>query len=210
LAAWLVVEDEEDIRNIVKVMFQVWGHTPLEFKDGHEIWRWLDQFEAGDYSGALPDMVLMDIRMPGHKGNEIARRMRTIPKLNSVPVVLMTAFSLSEDERQGMLTDCGVDRIINKPLPDFFELKKILDEVCEKRRAQLSSAPAPGSAVAVSSAPAASSAPAVSDTPAASSTPAPTRTPAAPAGDQPAPDSPAPPASTTPPSGGTPTPAKPA
>ncbi len=45
----------------------------------------------------------------------------------------MTAFSLSDSEKQDMLNSCGVDRIINKPLPDFFELKKILDDIYTKK-----------------------------------------------------------------------------
>jgi CheY-like chemotaxis protein len=82
---WLVVEDEDDIRNIVKVMFQVWGHTPLELRDGHEAWHWLDAVEAGTYSGELPELALMDIRMPGHKGHEIARRIRGLAPSGRCP-----------------------------------------------------------------------------------------------------------------------------
>jgi DNA-binding response OmpR family regulator len=59
---WLVVEDEEDIRNIVKVMFQVWQHTPLAFRNGHEAWRWLDEVESGCFDGDLPELALLDIR----------------------------------------------------------------------------------------------------------------------------------------------------
>lgn len=132
---WLVVEDEDDIRNIVKVMFQAWGHTALEFRDGHEAWRWLDAIETGAYSGELPELALMDIRMPGHRGHEIARRIRSVTPLQRIPVILMTAFSLSDAERTEMLADYGVNHIINKPLPDFFEMKQILDDWCTKANA---------------------------------------------------------------------------
>lgn len=138
MAPWLVVEDEDDIRNIVKVMFKVWGYDPLEFRNGHEAWGWLDAVEAGTYSGALPELALLDIRMPGHKGNEIAKRIRSVDELKSMPIVLMTAFSLSDGEHQAMLQDCGVDKIIHKPLPDLFELKTVLDTVREKKRLQAS------------------------------------------------------------------------
>ena len=141
---WLVVEDEEDIRNIVKVMFQVWGHIALEFRDGNEAWGWLDAVEAGTYSGELPELALMDIRMPGHKGNEIARRIRTVGALKNIPIVLMTAFSLSEGERQEMIQDCGVDQIIHKPLPDLFEFKTLLDNVYNTKQQQASKSPASG------------------------------------------------------------------
>jgi len=132
---WLVVEDEEDIRNIVKTMFQVWQHTPLAFRNGHEAWRWLDQVEAGSFEGDLPELALMDIRMPGHKGHEIAQRIRAVEPLQEIPIVLMTAFSLSEGERNAMLKDYGVDHIIFKPLPDLFELKQMLDTVYQRRAA---------------------------------------------------------------------------
>lgn len=138
MGPWLVVEDEDDIRNIVKVMFKVWGYDPLEFRNGHEAWNWLDAVEAGTYGGALPELALLDIRMPGHKGHEIAKRMRSVDALKRVPIVLMTAFSLSDGEHQDMLKDCGVDKIIHKPLPDLFELKTVLDTVREKKQRQAS------------------------------------------------------------------------
>jgi CheY-like chemotaxis protein len=128
LKPWLVVEDEDDIRNIVKVMFQAWGHTTLEFRDGHEAWRWLDTVESGTYNGEIPDLALLDIRMPGHKGNEIARRMRSVGQTQRIPIIVMTAFSLTDSERKEMIADYGIDHIIHKPLPDFFDLKKLLDD----------------------------------------------------------------------------------
>lgn len=133
MTPWLVVEDEEDIRNIVKIMFQVWGHMPLEFCSGTEAWGWLDKVEAGEYNDSLPELALMDIRMPGPRGHEIAKRIRSVDRMNKIPIVLMTAFSLSESERAEMLSDYGVDRIINKPLPDMFELKTLLDTICQTK-----------------------------------------------------------------------------
>lgn len=136
---WLVVEDEEDIRNIVKVMFGVWGHNSLEFRDGNQAFKWLDEIAAGTYKGELPELALMDIRMPGPRGNEIARRMRTLDQFKNIPIILMTAFSLNEAERQAMLTGDGVDQIVAKPLPEFFTLKQLLEDVYAKKK---NSAPA--------------------------------------------------------------------
>jgi CheY-like chemotaxis protein len=144
---WLVVEDEEDIRNIVKVMFTAWGYTSIDFRDGNQTYAWLDKVEAGTYQGELPDLALLDIKMPGPRGNEIARRMRTMAPFKHIPIVLMTAFTLEDHERQSMVRDDGVDHIIDKPLPDFYELKKQLEEVYEKKKARVSAgqvkAPAP-------------------------------------------------------------------
>jgi DNA-binding response OmpR family regulator len=134
---WLVVEDEEDIRNIVKVMFTAWGHTSIDFRDGNQTYVWLDKVEAGTYQGELPELALLDIKMPGPRGNEIARRMRTLDPFKTIPIVLMTAFTLEDQERQSMVRDDGIDFIIKKPLPDFFELKKQLEEIFEKKKARV-------------------------------------------------------------------------
>ncbi|MBC7809787.1 MAG: response regulator [Burkholderiales bacterium] len=120
---WLIAEDEADIRNLVAMMCQVWGHTTMTFENGQKVWDWLDTVEAGTYIGQMPEFALMDIRMPGKKGNEIASRMR------SMPIVLMTAFTLNEQERDALLTDAGVDQVIGKPLPDFEELRVLLHDV---------------------------------------------------------------------------------
>ncbi len=131
---WMIAEDEADIRNLVSMLAQVWGHTPIVFESGAEAWEWLDKVESGSQDGPLPEFALMDIRMPGYRGNEIAQRIRTIPALQNIPIVLMTAFVLTEDERRQMLETNGVDHIINKPLPDFDQLHTLLHDIINQKR----------------------------------------------------------------------------
>lgn len=126
---WLIVEDEGDIRNLVVMLCRVWGHTPMPFDNGHKVWDWLDELEAGQYTGEMPEFALMDIRMPGRRGDEISQRMRSIESLKNIPIVLMTAFIMNEEEVERMRHDFGVDSVINKPLPDFDRLKQIIDEI---------------------------------------------------------------------------------
>jgi CheY-like chemotaxis protein len=132
---WLIAEDEADIRNLIAMMCQVWGHPALTFETGQKVWDWLDTFEQEKGNGkSLPELILMDIRMPGKRGNEVARRMRTISAFEHTPIVLMTAYSLNERERNEMIDGDGVDHILNKPLPDFEQLRTILhDFVSEKQ-----------------------------------------------------------------------------
>lgn len=132
---WLIAEDEADIRLLITTMAQVWGKQAVAYENGQKVWDWLDGFETGAVTGPLPELVLMDIRMPGKKGNEVARRMRQLAQFNPVPIVLMTAFSLSESERQAMMQADGVDQIIYKPLPDFDQLRAILQKVVDHKRA---------------------------------------------------------------------------
>lgn len=130
--SWLIAEDEADIRVLITTMCQVWGHTTVAYENGQKVWDWLDLVERGDANG-LPELVLMDIRMPGKKGNELAQRMRTIPALKNTPIVLMTAFSLSDQERSDMMQLDGVDYIISKPLPEFETLRQTLHRVRDNK-----------------------------------------------------------------------------
>lgn len=129
---WLIAEDETDIRNLVETLCHAWGYETLVFEDGQRVWNWLDSIENGEYDGPLPSLALMDIRMPGKKGDEIAHRIRTIPQLHGMGVVLMTAFSLNESQRSAIL-DNGADQIIGKPLPDFEQLHALLHNVMYSR-----------------------------------------------------------------------------
>jgi CheY-like chemotaxis protein len=129
---WLIAEDETDIRNLLDMMCQVWGHTTLTFENGQKVWDWLDSIEA-DKMAAIPELVLMDIRMPGKKGNEIAGRMRQLEHFRGTPIVLMTAFALNERDRAELMESYGVTHILNKPLPDFEQLRHILHKMVDNR-----------------------------------------------------------------------------
>lgn len=131
---WLIVEDEADIRNLVAMMAQVWGHEAMTFDSGQKVWEWLDQIDRGQYNGKLPDFALMDIRMPGKRGNEICKRMREIATLKHIPVVLMTAFVMGDDEINHMRQEFGVDHVINKPLPDFDRLRVVLHDIIKEKQ----------------------------------------------------------------------------
>lgn len=131
---WLIAEDEPDIRNLIALMCQAWGHIALTFENGQKVWDWLDRVEAGQVP-QLPELILMDIRMPGKKGNELAHRMHTIELLRHIPIVLMTAYTLNERERNEMMANDGVDQILNKPLPDFDQLRVILHTIVDQKQA---------------------------------------------------------------------------
>jgi len=131
---WLIAEDEVDILNLLTMVVQVWGHKPLPFESGQKVWDWLDKIESGTFAGELPHFALMDIRMPGKKGNEVARRMRTMPAFQHMPLALMTAYSLTESEQNQIKSVDGVDAIIGKPLPTFDELLITLNCIITNKR----------------------------------------------------------------------------
>lgn len=130
---WMIADDEADIRNIIKVMFQAWGRDCIEFGDGSAALAWLETVEAGTYDGELPDLIVLDMRMPGYFGNVIARRMRGMAAFQDTPIILITAFALTDVERTSMMHNDGIDHIITKPLPDLIQFKRILDEWYAKK-----------------------------------------------------------------------------
>jgi len=142
---WLIAEDETDIRNLVATMAQVWGHTPMPFESGQKAWEFLDEVEAGT-DKPLPEFALMDIRMPGYRGDEVAKRIREIDVLKHIPIVLMTAFVLSAEEMATMKAETGVDHILNKPLPEFMAFKNELDDVIAKKKLAVAAASEPAAA----------------------------------------------------------------
>src|SRR5262245_44268708 len=110
-------------------MMSVWGEKPLSFADGSAAWAWLDSVTGGTFSGELPSLALMDIRMPGYTGDKVAARIRQTPGIKDIPIILMTAFSLSDAEIRDMVEQSGIDHLINKPLPDMEVFRSILYRV---------------------------------------------------------------------------------
>lgn len=80
----MVVDDEPDVRLIARMVLHADGYEVLEFDSGEAA---LAELEAGN----LPDVLLLDIRMPGIGGWEVLRRLRADPASAAMPVVVFTA-----------------------------------------------------------------------------------------------------------------------
>lgn len=100
-----IVEDEEDLLaliyyNLVKEGFEVRG-----FSSGEEMFAALGQ--------ARPDLVLLDVMLPGIDGMEICKQLKTDTKTSSLPVIMLTAKSEEADIVTGL--NLGADDYIPKP-----------------------------------------------------------------------------------------------
>jgi two-component system cell cycle response regulator DivK len=60
-----------------------------------------------------PDLILMDIQLPGLDGHEATRRIKADPALRGVPVIAVTSYALSGDDRKAF--DAGCDAYVTKP-----------------------------------------------------------------------------------------------
>ncbi|HEX2647227.1 MAG TPA: response regulator [Candidatus Dormibacteraeota bacterium] len=111
----LVIEDTEDNRQIVGDLLRSAGYELLEAVDG------LEGVAAAERE--QPDLILMDIQLPGIDGYEATRRIRAIPALAKVPIIAVTSYALSGDEAK--TREAGCDGYVAKPYSPRQLLAKI-------------------------------------------------------------------------------------
>jgi DNA-binding response OmpR family regulator len=107
MATVLAVDDEPDILEIVKINLELEGHTVVVARSGAEA---LDQVRR-----QVPDLVLLDIMMPGTDGWDVLARLKHDPDLRAttVPVVMLTALTADDDRVRGGIE--GAVRYLTKP-----------------------------------------------------------------------------------------------
>jgi len=114
----LVVDDKEDSRVLVGKVLRFRGYEVVEAATGEDA--------VNMAKTELPDLILMDIRLPGGiDGLEATRRIKALPQLAHIPILAMTA-SVRTDEVQRTL-DAGCSAFIRKPI-DIDEFPKQVAE----------------------------------------------------------------------------------
>lgn len=130
----MVVEDEPDIYDVLLAMFELWGIEGVAFVDGAEAIAWIDAVDEGRVHGDLPELAILDIRLPEASGPEVGNRIRKSTKLKNMAIVLITAYRLSAEEEREVKEQADADKLMYKPLPAMPELRAILDDIVDKRR----------------------------------------------------------------------------
>jgi len=111
----LVADDEPDIRELVALRLERARYRVATARDG---------LEAFSQAVALrPDLIVLDVNMPGQDGFETSRRLREDPRTSHVPVVFLTARTREQDVLAGYAK--GGDGYVTKP----FEPHELLDRV---------------------------------------------------------------------------------
>ena len=136
MPTWMVVEDEPDLFNVVLAMYALLEVDGIAFSSGEETLYWIDDVDNGLTSAQLPEMALLDIRLPGQvSGPMIAERIRNSPVLGSIAIVMMTAYKLSPREEQMIRVQSGCDMLLYKPLPRPSEFKKMMHTLIAQKYA---------------------------------------------------------------------------
>ncbi len=101
----LVVEDQPDNRKIIRDVFAPTGYEIIEAENGGEA--------LAAIAKARPDLILMDIQLPIMDGYTATRRIKADPALRSIPIIAVTSYALSGEEKKAR--EAGCDDYIPKP-----------------------------------------------------------------------------------------------
>ena len=109
MAKILIAEDERDIRDLITFTLRFAGHEVIATANGEEAYQKAQE--------VVPDLIMMDVRMPRMTGYEACRQMKEIEALKSVPVVFLSAKGQDAEVQAGL--EAGAVEYILKPFaPD--------------------------------------------------------------------------------------------
>lgn len=99
------VEDDEDIRELIVYALNNSGYETLGFENSNDFYNMIKT--------SMPNLVLLDIMLPGDDGLKILENIRINPKTKDIPVIMVSAKSSEFDKIKGL--DLGADDYITKP-----------------------------------------------------------------------------------------------
>ena len=100
----LVVDDERDVREVVKTTLQKNGYQVVEATDG---------VEAYAAAAGKPDLIVLDLMLPKLNGFEVLEKLKENPQTSYIPVVILTARGQAQDETRALRS--GVTDYMTKP-----------------------------------------------------------------------------------------------
>ena len=111
----LVVEDQEDNRRIMRDLLTSVGYEVIEAVTGEDGVAMADS--------QRPDLILMDIQLPGLDGYEATRQIKANPDLEHIPIIVVTSYALSGDDVKAF--EAGCNAYVSKPFSPRELLAKI-------------------------------------------------------------------------------------
>jgi DNA-binding response OmpR family regulator len=111
----LVVDDNDDIRSLVEFKLTQAGYAVEAARDGVDA--------LAQVRGWLPDLVVLDVAMPGMTGYEVCKEMRGDPATAHIPVIMLTARDSTDFTTLGYMA--GADLYLTKPIV----LRTLLEKV---------------------------------------------------------------------------------
>ncbi len=119
----LIVEDEVDTLLPLRRALESEGYTVVEATDGPTALSLVEKEH--------PDLILLDLMLPEMDGYEVCRRLRSNPRTDFIPIIMLTARSDIKDKIEGM--DLGADDYVTKPF-NLQELKARIRMILRRRQ----------------------------------------------------------------------------
>jgi len=117
MANVLIVDDDVDGCRPLARLLEVAGHRPFFVHDGRAALSLLDQLR--------PDMILLDVMMPGLNGIDVLKTIRSHPKHRDLPVVVFSA--LSDEETRTAALASGAQEYLVKSQADFEQIRACIE-----------------------------------------------------------------------------------
>lgn len=114
----LSIEDDPEMRGLIQLIFERQGHRVVGAKRGDFGLEFIETLN--------PDVILLDLMLPDIDGWEIYRQLKADKDLSEIPVIIVSARSLENDQKAGHQL-IGNDRFVQKP----FGIDQLLDTVNE-------------------------------------------------------------------------------
>jgi len=124
----LLIEDEEDIASVIKLQADLTGYKLHVETDGISGYRAVER--------EMPDLIILDIMLPGQNGFDVCRKIKSHPELKNIPIIILTAKGEELDIVLGL--ELGADDYIVKPFSPkvlFSKIKTVLRRVQEVQKA---------------------------------------------------------------------------
>lgn len=130
MTTWMVVEDEPELYDMVLAMYNVLGIDGKAFSTGEDAVDWIEDVDQGQYTDELPELMLLDIRLPGKiQGPYVGERMRKSPVLGKMAIILMTGYKLDARQEKEVKKVAGANLLLYKPLPKIKEFQQIVKKL---------------------------------------------------------------------------------
>ena len=115
----LLIEDNPQNRYLTTFLLEQRGHEVLQAETGPQGLEMAAQIR--------PDLILLDIQLPGMDGHAVARALKSEPNLQTIPIVAVTSYAMAGDREKAF--EAGCNGYVEKPInPDTFmsEIERFL------------------------------------------------------------------------------------
>jgi DNA-binding response OmpR family regulator len=111
----LIIDDDAFIRRPLEFILREEGFAPATAVDGED--------GLAKLEGEKPDLIVLDVMMPGLDGFAVCHRLRTDPRFSSIPVILLTAKGQESDRERGLAA--GATEFMSKPYSPSELLRRV-------------------------------------------------------------------------------------